>query len=105
MQNAVARNAAVKAAVKAVWPAVDPAKLVLRLLTDADFLAEHAAGLLDEEEQKAILWAKPVRGGSSWTGVDKGVPPADLEQRLRGPAGFRPVGGTPCEGGGQERRV
>ncbi|CAM5533707.1 DNA helicase OS=Streptomyces fumanus OX=67302 GN=GCM10018772_30550 PE=4 SV=1 [Streptomyces fumanus] len=72
VQNAVARNAAVKAAVKAVWPAVDPAKLVLRLLTDADFLAEHAAGLLDEEEQKAILWAKPVRSVKSarWSAAD-----------------------------------
>ena len=35
VQDAVARNAAVKAAVKAVWPPVDPAKLVLRLLSDA----------------------------------------------------------------------
>jgi DNA helicase IV len=34
VQDAVARNSAVKAAVKAVWPAVDPAKLVLRLLSD-----------------------------------------------------------------------
>src|SRR5262249_16777292 len=42
VQDAVARDSAVKAAVKAIWPPVDPAKLVLRLLTDADFLAEHA---------------------------------------------------------------
>ncbi len=59
VQDAVARNAAVKAAVKAVWLAVDPAKLVLRLLGDAEFLAEHAEGLLDDQERKAILWAKP----------------------------------------------
>ncbi len=59
VQNAVARNPAVKAAVKAIWPAVDPAKLVLRLLSDAEFLAAHAEGLLSEEEQKRLLWAKP----------------------------------------------
>ncbi|WP_428986502.1 HelD family protein [Streptomyces camelliae] len=72
VQDAVARNSAVKAAVKAVWPAVDPAKLVLRLLTDADFLAEHAAGILDEDEQKTILWAKPVRSVKSarWSSAD-----------------------------------
>ncbi|MFE0133456.1 HelD family protein [Streptomyces sp. NPDC059037] len=72
VQDAVARNAAVKAAVKAVWPPVDPAKLVLRLLSDADFLAEHAEGILGEEEQKAVLWAKPARSVKSakWSAAD-----------------------------------
>ncbi|MFI6441639.1 HelD family protein [Streptomyces sp. NPDC050759] len=72
VQDAVARNPAVKAAVKAIWPPVDPAKLVLRLLTDADFLAAHAEGILDEDEQKTILWAKPVRGVKSakWSAAD-----------------------------------
>ncbi|MEE1929639.1 AAA family ATPase [Streptomyces sp. TRM 70351] len=72
VQDAVARNAAVKAAVKAVWPAVDPAKLVLRLLSDADFLAEHAEGVLTADEQKAVLWARPARGVKSapWTAAD-----------------------------------
>ncbi|MFF2124968.1 HelD family protein [Streptomyces olivochromogenes] len=72
VQDAVARNTAVKAAVKAIWPPVDPAKLVLRLLTDADFLAVHAAGILDEDEQKEILWSKPVRSVKSakWSPAD-----------------------------------
>ncbi|MFG2921823.1 HelD family protein [Streptomyces sp. NPDC048305] len=72
VQNSVARNPAVKAAVKAIWPAVDPAKLVLRLLTDAEFLAEHAADVLDEDEQKRILMAKPARSVKSarWTAAD-----------------------------------
>ncbi|WP_328481211.1 AAA family ATPase [Streptomyces sp. NBC_00377] len=72
VQDAVARNSAVKAVVKAVWPAVDPAKLVLRLLTDGEFLAEHAAGVLSEGEQKTILWAKPVRSVKSarWSAAD-----------------------------------
>ncbi|MCM2391830.1 HelD family protein [Streptomyces albipurpureus] len=61
VQDAVARNPAVKAAVKAIWPPVEPAKLVLRLLSDADFLAAHAEGLLTPEEQHTILWAKPAR--------------------------------------------
>ncbi|MDF6019618.1 UvrD-helicase domain-containing protein [Streptomyces sp. JH34] len=72
VQNAVARNPAVKAAVKAIWPAVDPAKLVLRLLTDADFLAAHADGILTDEEQKHVLMAKPARSVKSarWTAAD-----------------------------------
>ncbi|MFE7166976.1 HelD family protein [Streptomyces sp. NPDC057616] len=65
VQDAVARNAAVKAAVKQIWPPVDPAKLVLRLLTDADFLAAHADGVLTADEQKTILWAKPARSVKS----------------------------------------
>ncbi|MEU3545537.1 UvrD-helicase domain-containing protein [Streptomyces longwoodensis] len=72
VQDAVARNSAVKAAVKAVWPPVDPAKLVLRLLTDADFLARQAEGVLSEEEQKTVLWEKPVRSVKSarWSPAD-----------------------------------
>ncbi|MEV8045806.1 UvrD-helicase domain-containing protein [Streptomyces griseoluteus] len=85
VQDAVARNSAVKAVVKAVWPPADPAKLVLRLLSDGEFLAEHAAGILDEEEQKALLWAKPVRSVKSakWSSADAVLidEAADLIQR------------------------
>ncbi|MFW6695314.1 HelD family protein [Streptomyces sp. MAR4 CNX-425] len=72
VQDAVARNPAVKAAVKAIWPAVDPVKLVLRLLSDAGFLAEHADGVLDAAEQKALLWEKAPRGVRSarWSAAD-----------------------------------
>jgi DNA helicase IV len=72
VQNAVARNPAVKAAVKAIWPAVEPAKLVLRLLSDAEFLAAHAEGLLNEDEQKTILWTRPARSVKSakWSAAD-----------------------------------
>ncbi|MGW0711359.1 HelD family protein [Streptomyces sp. NPDC002643] len=72
VQDAVARNPAVKAAVKAIWPPVDPAKLVLRLLSDADFLATHAEGILSEDECKTILWAKPARSvkGAKWSAAD-----------------------------------
>ncbi|MEU5315482.1 UvrD-helicase domain-containing protein [Streptomyces sp. NPDC021056] len=72
VQDAVARNSAVKAAVKEIWPPVDPARLVLRLLTDADFLAAHADGVLDEDEQKTILAAKPARSVKSakWSAAD-----------------------------------
>ncbi|MFF9377085.1 HelD family protein [Streptomyces griseoluteus] len=85
VQDAVARNSAVKAVVKAVWPPADPAKLVLRLLSDGEFLAEHAAGILDEDEQKAVLWTKPARSVKSakWSSADAVLidEAADLIQR------------------------
>ncbi|WP_394297647.1 HelD family protein [Streptomyces griseus] len=72
VQNAVARNAAVKALVKECWPPVDPARLVLRLLGDAEFLAEHSAGVLTDEERKLLLWEKPARGTrtAKWSAAD-----------------------------------
>ncbi|MFE4371533.1 HelD family protein [Streptomyces sp. NPDC056835] len=72
VQDAVARNPAVKAAVKAIWPPVEPAKLVLRLLSDAEFLAAHAEGVLTPDEQKTILWTKPARSVKSakWSAAD-----------------------------------
>jgi hypothetical protein len=72
VQDAVARNPAVKAAVKAVWPVVDPAKLVFRLLSDAGFLAECADGILSPEEQQTVLWARPPRSVRSapWSLAD-----------------------------------
>ncbi|MEU6169659.1 HelD family protein [Streptomyces tanashiensis] len=72
VQNAVARNTAVKAVVKECWPLVEPAKLVLRLLSDAGFLAEHAEGLLTEDEQKLLLWTKPARSvrTAKWSAAD-----------------------------------
>ncbi|MFF6789064.1 HelD family protein [Streptomyces filamentosus] len=72
VQNAVARNAAVKALVKECWPPVDPAKLVLRLLGDAEFLAEHSAGVLTDEERKLLLWEKPARSvrTAKWSAAD-----------------------------------
>ncbi|WP_424215464.1 HelD family protein [Streptomyces sp. BI20] len=72
VQNAVARNAAVKAAVKEIWPPVDPAKLVLRLLSDPEFLAEHSEGVLSEAERELLLWPKPFRSVKSakWSAAD-----------------------------------
>lgn len=72
VQDAVARNPAVKAVVKAAWPQVDPDKLVLRLLGDAEFLAAHAEGILTADEQRTILWEKPARSVKSakWSLAD-----------------------------------
>ncbi|PJE97797.1 AAA family ATPase [Streptomyces carminius] len=72
VQDAVARNPAVKALVRAVWPEVDPARLVLRLLSDADFLAECSAGILTDEERETIRLPRPPRGvrSAKWSAAD-----------------------------------
>jgi DNA helicase IV len=69
VQNAVARSKPVKDYAAAVWPAVEPARLVWRLLSDPAFLAASAGDLLSEEEQALLLWAKPPKSPAStpWT--------------------------------------
>ena len=55
VQNAVARSRPVKAYVDAHWPALDAVKLVFRLVSDPDFLARHADGVLDADERHQVL--------------------------------------------------
>src|SRR5690349_783128 len=72
VQDSVARSRPVKQYVDQVWPAVDPGRLVHRLLSDADFLAGAADGLLEPEEQARLLWAKPSKAPTSarWSLAD-----------------------------------
>jgi DNA helicase IV len=72
VQDAVARSRPVRAYVDAVWPALDPAKLVLRLLSDREFLAAHADGVLEPHEQEVIISARPARSvrAASWSLAD-----------------------------------
>ena len=69
VQNAVARSKPVKDYATALWPAVDPARLVWRLLSDAEFLASAAEGLLSEDEQALLSWTRPPKSPAStpWT--------------------------------------
>ncbi len=50
VQNAVARSRPVKQFTDSVWPAVDAKRLVGRILTDRDLLAEAASGVLSDGE-------------------------------------------------------
>ncbi|MGE5719770.1 MAG: HelD family protein [Nocardioidaceae bacterium] len=72
VQDAVARSRPVKQYADRLWPAVDPARLVMRLLSDKDLLAEAADGVLSEDEQALLLWAKPAKGPASvrWSVAD-----------------------------------
>ncbi|WP_187361365.1 AAA family ATPase [Phytoactinopolyspora mesophila] len=72
VQNAVARSRPVKAYVDGLWPALDAERVVMRLLGDAEFLANAADGVLDDTEQQLIRWDRPARGPKSapWSHAD-----------------------------------
>jgi DNA helicase IV len=72
VQDAVARSKPVRAYTEAIWPALDPVKLIMRLLTDADFLAAAADGILSAEEQQLIMKRPPPRsaGAARWSLAD-----------------------------------
>ncbi|MDL2078859.1 AAA family ATPase [Streptomyces sp. GXMU-J15] len=58
--------------VDAVWPRVRPEEVLAELLTRPEALAEAADGVLDAEERKALLWARPPRTWKSarWSAAD-----------------------------------
>ncbi|MBZ6251771.1 AAA family ATPase [Streptomyces olivaceus] len=60
----VERARPIGAHLDAVWPRVRPEEVVARLLTDSGALARAADGLLDTEEQEALLWTD--RAPRSW---------------------------------------
>jgi len=65
------RNAAINRAVRDLWPAVDPARLIHDLLTDPACLAEAADGLLAEDEQTALLRPRPRSWKAlTWSSLD-----------------------------------
>jgi DNA helicase IV len=72
VQNSVARSGPVKALVALVWPALTPAGVLHRLLSDLEALATAADGILDAEEQAALIWPSPSRtaGSAKWTLAD-----------------------------------
>ncbi|MEV4034907.1 HelD family protein [Streptomyces umbrinus] len=68
----ISRARPVGAYVDAVWPRVRPEEVVAELLADAAVLAASADGVLDADEQKALLWARPPRSWKSarWSAAD-----------------------------------
>jgi hypothetical protein len=70
--EAVRRSRPVRAAVDAIWPKVDPVRLVFGLLSSAETLAAAAEGVLTAAEQAAIVWPSAPRGPGSarWSAAD-----------------------------------
>jgi DNA helicase IV len=72
VQDSVARSKPVRAYADALWPTLDAAKLIMKLLTDAGFLAKAADGILSSAEQRLIMIQKPPRsaGTARWSLAD-----------------------------------
>jgi DNA helicase IV len=70
--EAVRRSRPVRSAVEAVWPKVDPVRLVFGLLSSAEALAEAAGDLLTADERAAIVWSPAPRapGSARWSPAD-----------------------------------
>ncbi len=71
VQNSVARSRPVKAYVDSHWPALDPVKLVFRLVSDPEFLAVHADGVLGTDERQLLQLPrgrgiKAPRSAAAW---------------------------------------
>jgi DNA helicase IV len=70
--EAVRRSRPVRAAVDAIWPKLDPVRLVFGLLSSAQTLAEAAGDLLTPAEQAEIVWSPAPRapGSARWSPAD-----------------------------------
>ena len=70
--EAVRRSRPVRAAVEAIWPKLDPVRLVFGLLSSAQKLAEAAGDLLTPAEQAEIVWSPAPRapGSARWSPAD-----------------------------------
>ncbi|MDH6569442.1 DNA helicase IV [Streptomyces sp. SAI-117] len=68
----ISRSRVMGAFLDAVWPKVRPEEVVAGLLSGSAELAAAADGILDAEEQRDLLWAKPPRSWKSarWSAAD-----------------------------------
>ncbi|WP_141313885.1 HelD family protein [Streptomyces spinoverrucosus] len=68
----IERSRTIREYLDVVWPRVRPEEVVAELLTDPEALARYADGVLDGDEQKALLWARPPRSWKSarWSAAD-----------------------------------
>lgn len=70
--DVLARTKPVRDYAAAVWPAVEPRKLLFRLFSDPTFLAECADGILSDADRLLLAWDRPPRtpGSARWTTAD-----------------------------------
>ncbi|MEU1405285.1 AAA family ATPase [Streptomyces sp. NPDC005728] len=68
----IERARALTARLDEVWPKVRPEEVLAELLGDAGTLARAADGLLEPDEQAALLWPRPPRSYKSarWSAAD-----------------------------------
>jgi DNA helicase IV len=70
--RAVRRSPAARRLVDGAWPPLQPAKLLFELLRDEQALHSAADGVLDDVEQKELVWARRPRSRAAapWTVAD-----------------------------------
>ncbi|MER5434326.1 AAA family ATPase [Streptomyces sp. NPDC002588] len=85
----IERARAVGACVDALWPKLRPEEELAGLLSDPEALARAAHGLLDDSEQRALLWSRPPRSPKSarWSAADL-VLLDEIAGLLRHPRGY-----------------
>ncbi|MGC9497538.1 HelD family protein [Streptomyces sp. WG7] len=68
----VSRARPVTTLLNTLWPAVQPEEILVGLLTRPATLSAAAEGVLDADEQKALLWPEPPRSARSarWSAAD-----------------------------------
>jgi hypothetical protein len=72
VQRSLGARPEVRAFLRRTWPVVDPVRLVFRLLTERPFLAEAADGILTDQEQELLGWARRPRSrrAAPWSVTD-----------------------------------
>ena len=72
VQRSLGARPEVRAFLQRTWPVVDPVRLVFRLLTERPFLAEAADGILSDQEQELLGWARRPRSrkAAPWSVTD-----------------------------------
>ncbi|NAZ75569.1 AAA family ATPase, partial [Kineococcus sp. T13] len=88
VQDAVARSAEVRRAVKALLPAQTPAKVLWRLLSEEAFLRACSEDLLDDAERELLRWPRPPRsaGSARWSAADAVLLDEVADQLARTPS-------------------
>jgi len=72
VQRSLGARPEVRAFLQRTWPVVDPVRMVFRLLTERPFLAEAADGILTDQEQELLGWARRPRSrkAAPWSVTD-----------------------------------
>jgi len=72
VQRSLGARREVREFLRRTWPVLDPVRLVFGLLTERAFLAEAAGGVLTDQEQGLLLWARRPRSpkAAAWSVED-----------------------------------
>jgi len=72
VQRSLGGRPELRAFLNRTWPVIDPVRMVFRLLTERPLLAKAADGILTEQEQELLVWARRPRSlkAAAWSVSD-----------------------------------